>query len=371
MTKVLIISRKSIHKLDDGRSVRIYEAYKRICKGTQVTILSLDKERSGTYPLDDNIREICLFDEKSLRENKREAPLRILDEIEDILENDHFIKILVEMAKNSDVVVFEELHMESLITDERVKESLRGKDYAYGAHNIERDLLQDPHGRSKVERVALESVERNIASKYKKIFVCSKSDGDYLAKHSKAEIVFVPNQTEKVPTVTPAEKQKNKKMFFGNTNFTVSFIGSSHGPNLDACDFIIKELCYIFPNINFVIIGSISYAKAYEYKHFDLRSKNCFLFGLLEEGLKNLVIQSSDAMINPMFEGSGSNIKVLDAIKNDVMLITTSFGLRGYEEEAIECTMSGNTKEAFIETMRRQVPGGKHDENIEDRRTDK
>ena len=81
-----------------------------------------------------------------------------------------------------------------------------------------------------------------------------------------------------------------------------------------------------------------------------------------------MVIQASDAMINPMFTGSGSNIKVLDAIKNNMFLITTEFGMRGYEEGAVGCVISGNTKEAFIKTMRRQIPGGgKHDENIEEK----
>jgi len=374
MTKVLIVSRKSVHKLDDGRSVRICQAYRDIYRGSQITILSLDDTHSGTYPLDDDMQEICIFNDGISRANAEEDSsypgrhLRVLSEIERILKNDYFISILVGMMKHSDVVIFEELHMASLITDRRVEKSLQGKAAAYGAHNVECDLLIDTPGVTVAEKIILESVEKNIASKYEKIFVCSKSDGDYLGKHSKAEVVFVPNQTEKLPQATPTERQKNKKMLFGNTNFTVFFVGSNHGPNLEACDFIIKELCYTFPNINFVIIGSIGYTKLREHRHFDLKPKNCLLFGFLEEGVKNMVIQASDAMINPMLTGSGSNIKVLDAIKNNMFLITTEFGMRGYEEGAVGCVISGNTKEAFVETMRRQIPGGgKHDENIEEK----
>ena len=363
MTKVLIVSRKSVHKLDDGRSVRTYQAYRDIYRGSQITILSLDDTHSGTYPLGDDIQEICIFDDTTTIDHSAQdssypsRDLYVLGEIERILKNDYFISILVGMVKHSDVVIFEELHMAALITDRRVEKSLQGKATAYGAHNVECDLLADMSVVTVAEKIILESVEKNIASKYEKIFVCSRSDGDYLRKYSKAEVVFIPNQTEKAPQATLAERQKNKKMLFGNTNFTVFFVGSSHGPNLDACDFIIKELCYIFPNVNFVIIGSVGYTKLREHRHFDLKPKNCLLLGFLEEGLKNMVIQASDAMINPIFTGSGSNIKVLDAIKNNMFLITTEFGMRGYEEEAVGCVISGNTKEAFVDALRSSQGG--------------
>lgn len=102
------------------------------------------------------------------------------------------------------------------------------------------------------------------------------------------------------------------------------FIGSSYAPNLEAALFIVHELAPTLPQVQFVIAGGVSA---------ELTSKlpNVTMTGVLSESQKDQWLGAADFALNPMFSGSGTNIKMFDFMASRLPVITTAVGARGIE----------------------------------------
>lgn len=109
--------------------------------------------------------------------------------------------------------------------------------------------------------------------------------------------------------------------------FVAIFIGSPYGPNLEAAEFIVKQLAPIMPQVTFVIAGGVGQAIA------SARS-NVRITGRLEEEEKNRWLQACDIAVNPMMSGSGTNIKMFDFMAMGLPVVTTAIGARGIETGA-------------------------------------
>ena len=358
MRKILILSKKAVHPLNDGRSIRIYETSKSFFPEDDITILSLSDKNSQNR-LDDRVREICLFDSvtnllavKAERTSvDRETFLRATMkekrfwEFEKVAKNETFLSVAKILIEQSDVIVFEELETAYMIMNEDISELLLSKEFIYSAHNVEADFMSEDW--KKVYDNSFSPMEIKIASMFPAIHTCTDQDAEYFKKHTEASVVCLPNTAKQSGTMSEEERQRNKKILFGTEGICLSFIGSSHPPNSESLSFIIEELCPSFPDITFVVVGSSGYTEKEKYKDMDIIPDNCLILGYLANGLKNFVLQSSDAMINPVFSGSGANIKVMDAIRNGIPLITTEFGIRGYDHLLSSAKVSSDDKESF------------------------
>ena len=129
-----------------------------------------------------------------------------------------------------------------------------------------------------------------------------------------------------------------------NGHCTVVFIGSGHIPNVEGAQFIVNNLSHKLKNVYFLIIGSVC-----ECFPPDSVSENVLLFGRLDEKVKAALIQLADIAINPIVSGSGSNLKLADYFSNQIPVITTTYGARGYQitngKEAIICDLDSFEKE--------------------------
>jgi glycosyltransferase involved in cell wall biosynthesis len=106
----------------------------------------------------------------------------------------------------------------------------------------------------------------------------------------------------------------------------VVFLGSAHIPNIEAALFIVDELAPNCRNIKFHILGSVCNA-------LPRTADNIKLWGIVDEETKSAIMQSCALAVNPIFSGSGSNVKLADYIGNGLFVLTTEFGKRGYSEE--------------------------------------
>ena len=117
------------------------------------------------------------------------------------------------------------------------------------------------------------------------------------------------------------------------------FVGSGHTPNVDAAEFIVKQLAPSMPDLVFVLIGTVGDAVA----HLSI-PQNVLLMGKLEEKYKNFLLFAADVAVNPMEQGAGSNLKLAEYFAYEIPTVTTAFGARGYEIEngyqAIICERS-------------------------------
>ena len=110
---------------------------------------------------------------------------------------------------------------------------------------------------------------------------------------------------------------------------TALFVGSWHGPNIEAAKHFLK-IANDFPDVHFFIIGSVGLA-VQDQKVPD----NVTLFGELEKQEKQIVMSISDVALNPMVSGSGSNLKVFDYFAHGIPVISTPFGMRGLKVRAM------------------------------------
>lgn len=143
------------------------------------------------------------------------------------------------------------------------------------------------------------------------------------------KINIVPNGvfSERIRPFTQEEKIKIKRNLGLGTHSTAFFIGSNYAPNREACDFIIKELAPQLPETTFIIAGGVG-----ESIH-NNKADNVIITGRLSEEDKLLYLSASDLAINPIFSGSGTNIKMFDFMAAGLPVISTVIGSRGITAE--------------------------------------
>ena len=100
------------------------------------------------------------------------------------------------------------------------------------------------------------------------------------------------------------------------------FIGSPYGPNLEAGRFIAEHLAPAVPEVLFVIAGGVG-------AEIRARHPNLLVTGPLDETAKNDWFAACDLAVNPMFSGSGTNIKMFDFMAAGLPVVTTATGARG------------------------------------------
>lgn len=106
--------------------------------------------------------------------------------------------------------------------------------------------------------------------------------------------------------------------------FVAIFIGSGYGPNMQAAEFIDKELAVRLPQVTFVIAGGVGAGMHPTHK-------NVRVAGQLDEAAKYRWFHASDIAINPMMSGSGTNIKMFDFMAMSLPVVSTAIGARGID----------------------------------------
>ena len=88
-----------------------------------------------------------------------------------------------------------------------------------------------------------------------------------------------------------------------------------------------------------MLVGSI---KDYYLSEVGKLPDNVLAFGVVDELEKYEIYKLADIAINPMFSGSGTNIKMLDYFSAGIPVVTTETGARGltieHNKEAIICS---------------------------------
>lgn len=164
------------------------------------------------------------------------------------------------------------------------------------------------------------------------VFACTERDLDRLSElygSSQATKIEVPNGVDFDSAVFLGNTEKKllkRKLGIENKN-TVLFMGSWHGPNLEAAEQLI-QIAPSFPDVYFFLVGSAGLA----FGDRELPS-NIVIFGEVDDEEKQIVMCASDVAINPMLSGSGSNLKMLDFFAYGLPVISTPFGARGIDAE--------------------------------------
>ena len=161
------------------------------------------------------------------------------------------------------------------------------------------------------------------------VIAVSDQDGFDFSKGVRAcaPVKVIPNGAA-IPT-PPTENDFKSANIAISANSAV-FLGSAHMPNVEALSFIVEVLAVQCSEIVFHIVGSVCSALPKNLP------KNVVAWGVLSNSMKSAVLQKCAVAINPMFTGSGSNVKLADFLANGLYVVSTAFGIRGYPQETAE-----------------------------------
>lgn len=250
--------------------------------------------------------------------------------------NFKFKKIIKDYAKKSDILIASHPWFFPFLKN-------FNKFLVYDAHNCEYLLRKTELEKSIIGNFILKlikKIEKEACNKSNIILACSEEDKNNFIKLyniNKKKIFTIPNciDDKKIYKINNLKKRKNEK--------GIIFIGAYFEPNNEALDFIIKELAPQLKDYKFKIVGSIKIHVEKEYVKKKV-PKNIQLFGIVNNKKLNEIYNQCDLAINPMFNGSGLNIKMLDYMQVGLPIITTKTGARGLnltnKKEVIICKKS-------------------------------
>lgn len=202
-----------------------------------------------------------------------------------------------------------------------------GDQFVYSSQNNETELkkkLLEKHPLKSELLRDVERVERNAVECSAATIAVSQEDAKsiVLGKRTAGPIIVVRNGAAMPETgdkVINTQKSLPHKI---NTN-SVVFVGSAHLPNVEAANFIMKQIAPQCRDVEFHLIGSVCNSIMKE-------PANVHLWGVVDDITKAAVMQSCSLAINPMLSGGGSNVKLADYLGNGLFVITTDIGQRGY-----------------------------------------
>jgi glycosyltransferase involved in cell wall biosynthesis len=193
------------------------------------------------------------------------------------------------------------------------------------AHNVEARLSEGVAKIPEAIRVQIASTERDAwrQADLALCFTCEDRDG-LLSRYGAREAFVLPIGVDigSLRPSTPSQKTEARRKLGLEGKFVVLFTGSRHLPNRNALALMDDWSRQISdPEVLWVAAGSIG-----------ARSKSRENFIQTGE-LPDIEdwFRAADCCINPLVEGSGMNVKMLEFLAHGLPVVSTPFGARGFE----------------------------------------
>jgi glycosyltransferase involved in cell wall biosynthesis len=268
-----------------------------------------------------------------------------------------FVEYARSEVRKCDIIVFSHPWVYPI-----VKDLLRNGEQliVYDSQNMEGVLragqLDDgAFGTEIVREVA--KVEYDLCHQADLILACSHDDGELF--HRIYEIPFrkirvVPNGVfvSQIPAVGEDEKARIKGKLRLDGRPLAIFLGSLYPPNVEAANFICRKLAPALPEVTFAICGGVG--QGLGKSPATQESSNVRLTGFIEEREKLFYLGAADLAVNPMFSGSGTNVKMFEFMAAGLAILTTPVGARGIEGGE-DLAFRICTGEDFVEETRKMA----------------
>ena len=344
--KILVLSTYSSYPPRGGGQHRLYNIYSRLAKKFDVRICSIvDSNKSyENLLLVNGLHQICIpqspehaklqWDEQ----NKLGKNLYDCCMIDLVEKSPQYIDEVKKQMTESDIIIFSHPYLFPL-----AKYINNHSKVIYEAHNVEY-LLKKIYLNNYDWNTKLFSNEKKCCEYSNLIFTTSGEDKTNLLEIFNLDpkkIAVAPNgvDTQQIQYIFHNEKITQKKLCNLKNTHTILFVGSWHPPNLEALKFIIKDLLSKLNNTKLLLVGSIEGNYLSEVGKLP---DNVLAFGVVSELEKYEIYKLADIAINPMFSGSGTNLKMLDYFSAGIPVVTTETGARGltieHNKEAIICS---------------------------------
>lgn len=205
--------------------------------------------------------------------------------------------------------------------------------FIYDAHNCEYLLMNQMLGKHPLKGLILRQVkiiERAACRKSDLILVCSEKEKQEFINFYKLpqeKIIIIPNGASiNIDNDKIDKSVYRKNLPIGDLDKAVVFVGAYYKPNNDAVKFILENIAPKLKEYKFLVAGTAS-------EHFKTSKvlSNVHLLGRVSEEKLDILLKAADIAINPMFDGSGINIKMLDYMSYGLPIVSTECGARGIE----------------------------------------
>ena len=212
------------------------------------------------------------------------------------------------------------------------------KPFWYEAHNVELTLKQSVLEGAAERDKALAAVRRTEMRCWQEaqlVIACAERDLEELETlygPTRARLLEVPNGVEPsdFTFVSIPERRRLQQAAGLGDRKTALFMGSWHGPNLEAVELILREAADA-PHFQFLVAGSCCQPFAGR-----TLPANVELLGVVSNDTRSDLLAIADLALNPMLSGSGTNLKMLDYFASGVPVVSTPFGARGLDVVAGE-----------------------------------
>jgi MoaA/NifB/PqqE/SkfB family radical SAM enzyme/glycosyltransferase involved in cell wall biosynthesis len=205
--------------------------------------------------------------------------------------------------------------------------------FIYDAHNCEYLLMNKILGNHYLKSFVLRRVrkiESDACRKSDIIFACSnkeKNDFTELYKINPDKIIIINNGSGMKEKTSLTEKDEcRRKLNILSRDKVIIFIGAYYKPNIQALKLIIENIAPALKEFKFLIVGKVCDSLNHK-----ILPQNIILLGTVLDAQLDFALKASDVAINPMFDGSGVNIKMLDYMSYGLPIVTTECGARGIE----------------------------------------
>lgn len=241
-----------------------------------------------------------------------------------------YLGLAREQAASADIVMFSSPFMAAAWPKARPGQLL-----VYDSYNVEARLARETlgsgfWGRWGARRIA--RIEGRLARAADLVLVCSHEDGEEMCDVHRldgSQIVVVPNGVdlnELRPPTAIERAAARRRLALTDERPSLLFIGSYHPPNIEALEYILREVAQQIPQVDILIAGKACHAVKDR-----AIPENVRLLGLVDEATRRDLFAGCDIALNPIFSGSGTNLKMLEFLAAGMLTITTPLGARGLD----------------------------------------
>ncbi len=344
--KIFVTDNQVLDPPVGGGRIRIYQLYKNIARNYDVNYVGAYDWPGPEYReqvLGNNFKEIIVpltqihFTFNSII-NRLVKKKTVIDVTIPLLMRftPRFREIAQMYASQSDIIIVSHPWVYPYINAKQTKR----KFLIYDSHNCEYLIKKEILRSSMAGRLLSQTVkrlEKAICNESDLIFATSEEDKKRLSELyniNDEKIIVVPNgvDTNEIKPACDDEKRLAKEKLGLDGAKTIMFVGSPYQPNTEALEFIADKLTGNLKQFEFLIVGGV--------KQTFTRANvpgNLHMYGIVDNEMKNLIYKASDIAINPMFSGSGTNIKMFDYMSAGLPTISTVVGARGIDTNGDEC----------------------------------
>jgi len=194
------------------------------------------------------------------------------------------------------------------------------------AHNVEAALVEaNPRAQAR-HRIEAARQEERAWREADRVVCFTEEDREELGRRygeRPAEVIPLGVDPGRVRPASEPERREARRRLEVGDRFVVLFTGAWHVPNRAARDRMLSWAEQAGDDLLFVVAGSVGERPE--------RGRNWVVTGSLPS--LDAWFRAADCAVNPVTEGSGANVKLLEYLAHGLAVVTTPFGARGLAAE--------------------------------------